>query len=224
MAEADHIPGSKPCKACGIEKALTVENWTPQKAGKYGFTSRCRDCKKAENAALRSRPDQAARQQAWRDANKDYTKRYNEAYRGAGYSSTADVARWRKENIDHARAQEAKRNRDRRKADPCFLMKGRISARLWSMLQGKAGRSTEELLGYTMQELRAHIERQFTKGMSWEAVARGEVEIDHIIPVSSFRIGSIDDPSLRACWGLANLRPMWKRDNRAKGAKVLTLL
>ena len=92
------------------------------------------------------------------------------------------------------------------------------------MLAGKAGRGTEDLLGYTMLELRAHIERQFSQGMSWDALARGEIEIDHIIPVSSFRISSADHPDFSACWGLPNLRPMWKSDNRAKSAKVLTLL
>lgn len=192
--------------------------------GKFGLHSWCRKCKKEIDAERRARPDQQARQKAWRDANRDYVERYNSAYRKAGYSSTADVAAWRAANIEYARESEARRHRDRRARDPVFRLKGRISARLYSMLHAKAGRRTEELLGYTMKELRDHIERQFTKGMSWEALARGDIEIDHILPVASFNIDSPEHPDFMACWGLPNLRPMWATENRAKGDKVTTLL
>lgn len=224
MAESDSIPLTKACKKCGEHKPLSTEFWTPQKLGKYGFTSKCRTCSAAEAAVRRSRPDQLARQKAWRDANRDYLERYNAAYRKAGYSSTADTAAWRAANLEHARNSEARRRRDRRARDPAFRLKGRISARLYSMLHAKAGRRTEELLGYTMKALRDHIERQFTKGMSWEALARGEIEIDHIRPVASFDIDSPEHPDFMACWGLPNLRPMWAPENRAKGDKVTTLL
>lgn len=224
MAETHHRPAEKACKKCGIEKPLTPEFWTPQRAGKYGFTARCRICSAEDDSALRSRPDQQQRQKAWRDANKARVREYNEAYRAAGYKSTAHVNAWRAQNLEQARASEARRHRERRASDPIYRMRGRISVRLASMLSGKAGRGTEELLGYTMQELRGHIERQFQRGMTWDAFARGEIEIDHIIPVSRFKIVSVDDPNLRVCWGLANLRPLWKAENRAKSDKVLTLL
>lgn len=224
MAEADHIPATKACKCCGTHKPLHPDYFTPQKLGKYGYTSRCRECKKVECAELRARPDQQARQQAWRDANKDRVKAANLRYRQDGYSSTAHVNAWRAANLEHARAQDARKMRERRARDPAFRLMCRIRARLTQMLRGKAGRRTEALLGYTAQELVAHIERQFTKGMSWDAVARGDIEIDHILPVSSFVITSYEAPEFRACWGLANLRPMWTEENRAKGGKVLTLL
>jgi hypothetical protein len=60
--------------------------------------------------------------------------------------------------------------------------------------------------------------------MTWERFLAGEIEIDHIIPVTAFSIKSYDDPDIRVCYGLANLRPMWAKDNRRKGAKRLTLL
>lgn len=224
MAESDSIPLTKACKKCGEQKPLTLAFWTPQKLGKFGFTSRCRVCKLQECAELRARPDQLVRQKAWRDANKQYVERYNSAYREAGYSSTLAVAAWRAANLEHARASEARRRRERRAADISFRLRGRISARLHTMLKGKAGRRTEALLGFTMHELRVHIERQFSKGMSWDALARGEIEIDHILPVSMFNIQTIEDPDFKVCWSLTNLRPMWASENRAKGGKVTTLL
>lgn len=79
-----------------------------------------------------------------------------------------------------------------------------------------------KILGYTPEELKAHIEKQFTKGMSWER--KSEIHLDHIVPVSSFNITSIDHPDFHACYGLHNLRPMWAKDNMSKGKKILFLL
>jgi hypothetical protein len=58
--------------------------------------------------------------------------------------------------------------------------------------------------------------------MSWDNV--GKWHIDHIIPLSSFRFTSMDDPEFRAAWALSNLRPMWATENILKGARRLTLL
>ena len=77
-------------------------------------------------------------------------------------------------------------------------------------------------LGFTTEELRVHLERQFVKGMNWEN--KGAWEIDHILPVASFQIDSMDSPDFRACFGLHNLRPIWTIDNRKKGAKIEYLL
>lgn len=224
MADEHGIPCTKACKKCGQEKPLHSDFFEPQALGKYGFTARCRTCRKQDSAATRSRQDQKDRQKAWRDANKGKVKAYNLAYREAGYKSTAHAAAWRANNLDHARDRDARYMRERRASDPAFRLLGRLRVRLGQMIGGKAGRRTEELLGYSMSELRTHIERQFTEGMRWDLVASGAIEIDHIIPVSHFKITTTDCPEFQACWGLPNLRPAWKADNRSKGSKVLTLL
>ncbi|QCO12858.1 hypothetical protein D9623_33690 (plasmid) [Azospirillum brasilense] len=161
--------------------------------------------------------------QAWRDANKDYVKAYNAEYR-KDHKSTEYVAAWRAKNLDHARVKVAAYQRMRRATDPAYRMKCRLSARLNAMLKDKGGRKAEELLGFTRDQLMRHLERQFTKGMSWEAFSRGEIHIDHIVPVSAFNITSVDDPDFKVCWALTNLRPMWKVDNIKKGGKRLHLL
>ena len=87
---------------------------------------------------------------------------------------------------------------------------------------GKGGRRTEKLVGYSMDELRVHLERQFAKGMSWENM--GEWHIDHIVPLVSFAITGPDDPELRRAWSLTNLRPLWASANLSKHDKRETLL
>lgn len=223
MAETDSTV-RKPCTKCKAQLPATLDFFGKHQAGKYGLQPRCRQCRKVDEAVARSDPARRAYAQAWRSANKERVREYNKAYRDAGYTSTAHVAAWRAANIEDARRKESERQRRRRASDPAFLLKCRMSARLSAMLRGKAGRSTAELLGYTAAELKAHIERQFTRGMTWDKVLGGEIHIDHIVPVSAFSIREVGDQDFSACWSLSNLRPMWARDNRRKGAKVLSLL
>ena len=44
---------TKRCSKCGEQKAGSREFWHRQAAGKYGFTSACRDCKRMAHAATR---------------------------------------------------------------------------------------------------------------------------------------------------------------------------
>lgn len=75
--------------------------------------------------------------------------------------------------------------------------------------------ASKKLLGYSVKELRCHIENQFIQGMSWET--HGAWHIDHIKPVSAFIAEGITDPKIINA--LSNLRPLWARDNLVKGAK-----
>ena len=92
------------------------------------------------------------------------------------------------------------------------------------MKRGKASRRTEDLLGYTMQELKDHIQRQFTGEMTWAKFMAGEIHIDHIVPVAAFSITSLDCDDFKRCWSLSNLRPLWAADNRAKGSKLEVII
>lgn len=84
----------------------------------------------------------------------------------------------------------------------------------------KNGNSWMELVNYTIDELKQHLENQFTEGMSWEKFLNGEIHIDHIRPVSSFDITSIDCKDFQECWSLENLQPLWAEDNLKKWAKI----
>ncbi len=87
------------------------------------------------------------------------------------------------------------------------------------------------LAGYSTGELRRHLERQFVSGMCWDnyGMSRGSGKrhpkrrrywhIDHIVPKSSF-----DGGEQKSAYALTNLRPLWERENYAKGAKRLHLV
>jgi hypothetical protein len=102
-------------------------------------------------------------------------------------------------------------------------MKRRIATALWrSMKNYQKETSWFAILGYTRDDLVAHLERQFTKGMSWDNM--GEWHIDHIVPLSSFNIDSPESPDFSRAWDLTNLRPLWANENMSKGGKVLSLV
>ena len=82
-------------------------------------------------------------------------------------------------------------------------------------------------LGYTVEQLRAHLERQFSARMSWSNYAgnlpyrtkKKTWHIDHITPKSRF---AADD--LKGAFSLANLRPLWATENMRKGVSKTHLL
>ena len=115
---------------------------------------------------------------------------------------------------EYLRQKRARRYR-RRRNDPLELSKMRIRDLIRKSIAAKGFRKncpTHEILGCSYDELRSHIERQFSKGMSWERI--GEIHIDHIIPMAS--ANSIED--VYRLNHHTNLRPMWSKDNIKKGA------
>ena len=90
-----------------------------------------------------------------------------------------------------------------------------ISSAVRRSLKGmKKGDSIKNILGYTIEELKEHLEHQFEDWMNWDNLgltANKEKEtwqIDHIIPVNTFNIKEIGDEEFRKCWALDNLRPL----------------
>lgn len=79
---------------------------------------------------------------------------------------------------------------------------------------GKQERPWAELVGYGLEELMAHLERQFLPGMAWSNI--GGWHVDHIIPLAAFSFETPQDEEFKAAWALTNLRPLWAEQNRAK--------
>ena len=93
----------------------------------------------------------------------------------------------------------------------------------YALRKRKNGQPWEKLVGYTLDDLVQHLERQFKRGMTWENYGR-KWSIDHIVPVTAFAFTSADDPQLKACWALTNLRPLERIANIKKGGKRVFLV
>lgn len=98
-----------------------------------------------------------------------------------------------------------------------FQLKGMLRRRIRKVLLAhrvtKAHRS-EQLVGCQIHELRSHIERQFSEGMSWGNY--GQWHVDHIVPCAAFDLTSTTEQ--RACFHYTNMRPLWARENIIKSS------
>jgi hypothetical protein len=143
----------------------------------------------------------------WRAKNPERSKLYDQI--------------WRLNNIETAREIQRKHAIKRRST-----VKGNLSNRMSCRINGalrqgvKSGRGWESLVGYTVHELRNHIEKKFKKGMDWEKFLNGEIHIDHIIPIKAFNYETTEDIDFKNCWALNNLQPMWAKDNIIKRDKL----
>ena len=68
--------------------------------------------------------------------------------------------------------------------------------------------------GYTVADLKLHIEKLFEPWMSWDN--HGEWHIDHIEPLCSFHIQHVGCNSFKRAFQLSNLRPISKEENYKK--------
>ncbi len=87
-----------------------------------------------------------------------------------------------------------------------------------SLRKRKDGHRWEVLVGYTIEDLKKHLEGLFLEGMSWENI--GKWHIDHRVPLSRFHYEHPEEQEFRVCWSLSNLQPMWACDNLSKNDKT----
>lgn len=129
--------------------------------------------------------------------------------------STSDALKKMKEGRDKRRAPASERLAIVKARNACKRMLRRI---LTMARVKKDGRRHEHLLGYTKDDLRAHLEKQFLPGMSWGV--RNSFHIDHIKPVAQFFREGIFDPAVINA--LSNLQVLTPEANRVKSDKFET--
>lgn len=156
----------------------------------------------------------------WGSENRDRRnamrrERYSEIRKAAASGDDLDAVR----QVLRLRAEGIRAARKRAET-----VSGNLHARISGGIRhhlkmgGKFRRRTEELLGWTMDELKAHLEANFEPGMNWGNMRLWH--IDHIVPVVSFSLTGVDDPNIRAAWSLSNLRPLWARENQSKSDRM----
>jgi hypothetical protein len=98
-----------------------------------------------------------------------------------------------------------------------YRLSNYLSAALRKAIK-KGRRATFDILGYTIDDLRRHLESLFQPGMSWQNYGTAW-HIDHVIPKSWFKLEAedgIDEYELKACWSLLNLQPLSAAENLQK--------
>jgi len=78
--------------------------------------------------------------------------------------------------------------------------------------------TTKALIGCSVDQLIAHIEKQFVLGMTWKNHGPKGWHVDHILPCASFDM--TDPEQQKRCFHYTNLQPLWWRDNLLKKDKI----
>lgn len=104
--------------------------------------------------------------------------------------------------------------------DPMVAVRRKMALHCCSVihrcLRAKTDR-THKMLGYKVNELISHLEKQFTEGMGWDNYGNkaGRWSIDHIRPISSFP----QSATIAEINALSNLQPLWHSENCRKKNK-----
>lgn len=196
----------KTCTKCGEWKEL--KHYHKASSRRLGVKSDCKECNKA-----------------WRIENGDRLRKKSREWIAKFRLENPELAaeltkKWREDNPEKLR-----NSRRKSQAKINDTKRGRLSNAVSTGIHrgikkgSKYGRSTFALLGYSLDELMVHLERQFLPGMTWENY--GEWHIDHIVPIAAHNYETPDDLDFRRAWSLKNLRPLWGTENLSKGARLL---
>lgn len=200
---------TKTCTKCGETKDLSCFHNRPE--GKFGVHSICRKCKNIQSKEWQKKnPEKARKIQA------EAKRRIRSTQEGRD-KLIAINQKYIENNREKVRAYY----RERRKNDPLFQIKARYRGLLAKAMQRngfKKDSLSMKILGCDWDQLRAHIEKQFTKGMSWDRLP--ELHLDHLVPMSTAKT----EEDVIALSHFTNIRPMWAKDNMKKSSKVLFLL
>lgn len=156
---------------------------------------------------LKNKVKRAAQNKANYEANKEHRLR---AQKEARMKMT-------QEDKDERNRKNRAWCKKRRESDPSWRLvcnlRSRVSAALKDAKTIKVENSMS-LFGCSVDELKIHLESQFTEGMSWDNYGYYGWHVDHIKPCALFNLTL--DSEQRKCFHYTNLQPLWAKDNLTK--------
>ncbi len=210
----------KKCPRCERELLKTGEFWCLNCARYDGVDSICKECKRAYMKEHKAHDPEKflaverARAAKYREQNREKVNGY--------------VQKYRDRNRDLCRKRDREQRKKRYQNDLLFRLHDCFSVSLRECLRTKGivkKRRCFEIMGYSLEDLKTHLESQFESWMNWDnhgnySVDRRTWQIDHIIPKSAFHFGSYEDEEFKRCWALENLRPLGSFENMSKGNRM----
>jgi hypothetical protein len=206
------------CNTCHTHKP--VSEFYPNKQRPLGVQCCCKKCTcKRRRDAYKKNP------QKYKDDNrKNYLKHRERRLKSRQqyYQNNKEkvkqcVKRYYQNNKDKCNQKKNEYRRKKHHNDPLYRMKRNISRQFSLFMKGTKEQSTWKYVDYTLQELKEHLEAQFTEGMTWDNYGRSGWHIDHIKPKCLF--DHTDPVQVKECWSLNNLQPLWATNNLRKGGR-----
>jgi hypothetical protein len=183
--------------------------------GKYGITAQCKKCK---NNYFHKYYGKNKKRYA---KNRTNNKLQKSEYDKQRYKKYRNKIKYKSSQYYYANLVKVKQYWNHRyKNDLNFRITKNLRKRVRSIIKNhKKYFSSIELVGCSATELKIHLEKQFTKGMTWKNYGFYGWHIDHIIPCSSFDM--TDPKQQKQCFHYTNLQPLWAEDNLRKSDKIL---
>jgi hypothetical protein len=147
----------------------------------------------------------------WRENNKEYNKKYYE-------NNKNKIKQYYNKNKEKINKYQNIYQKQKREINPLYKLITNIRTRIYMSLKAKGytkKSKTFETLGCSYEDFKQHLERQFTKGMTWDNL--GQWHLDHIIPVSLAK----DEQELIRLNHYTNFQPLWAKDNLEKHNKII---
>lgn len=234
---------TKICTKCGKEAELS--EFYKDKRGKLGRKSECKECRSKLNKL--NKLSRQKYNKEYRDRNREKLIKVSlDFYYNNREEILIKAKKYRKENLEslaikqkerHQKNKEERnkqnkiwriKNREkittqrtnRYKVDLNFKLKKVLRGRIWAVLRGlNKSKTTQDLLGCSIEELKQHLQSRFTKGMTWNNYGRGADtwQIDHIKACAKFDLSKPSEQQV--CFHYTNLQPLWTIDNIKKSNK-----
>jgi len=194
-----------PMKRCSIcQEYLDLSSFSKCKRNGHGFSYCCKSC-----ASI---------------SFKEWSLKYKDALilkrKTNRIILTAKNIEWQKKNPGKVSASK-RRTHVKSYATPRGKLNLCVKVSICRTIQkgSKRNRHWEDLVGYTVEKLKKHLEKQFTPQMFWDN--HGTYwHIDHKIPISAFNYATPEDADFKRCWALKNLQPLEARKNIQKSDKL----
>jgi hypothetical protein len=196
----------KKCSKCG--KVKNVSEFYKRPNVKDGLMSSCKKCNHIKCFK-------------WIKKNPDKKRKIDKKSQMKNMTKKLESTRQWRINNPKKYKEQVKRQNAKRTSTAKGKLNHNIRIRICTSLCGsKDYRHWESLVGYTLNELKEHIEKKFKNGMNWENYGKKGWHIDHKIPITAFNFEKPEHIDFKKCWALSNLQPLWALDNIKKSNKL----
>jgi hypothetical protein len=152
------------------------------------------------------------------EKNKERNKQYQTEYRKTDKFRESQRKSRFKNKGKYKKNNELRREQDyeRYHNDLNYNIVRKLRTRFYNAVRRNSKRSSIlNLVGCSIEELKIYIESLFKDGMSWDLYFKGEIHIDHIIPIATFDMTDYEEQ--KKCFHWSNLQPLWGKENNLKG-------
>jgi len=170
------------------------------------------------------------RKQYWKNNSEQLIKKHLEWQKNNPEKANKNNVKWQKNHPEWWKKYHNHKNNPeyhrqymkyKRKTDLKCNLNHKISRGIYKSLKGnKQGRRWEKLVGYALNDLLKRLKRTMPKGYIWQDYLRGELHIDHIIPISVWNFNKPEHIDFKRCWALSNLQLLPAKDNLSKHNKI----